>query len=59
MAMNFNFFSDDDLTRIHQTSFDILKQTGIRTDSNLFKTLLSDHGCKVEKDFVKFTDNVI
>lgn len=59
MAMNFNFFSDDDLTRIHQASFDILKQTGIRTGSNLFKTLLSDHGCKVEKDFVKFTDDVI
>jgi trimethylamine--corrinoid protein Co-methyltransferase len=57
--MNLNFFSDEELIRIYQASIDILKRVGIRTYSERFKTLLSDHGCKVDKDVVRFTDTVI
>ena len=58
-GMNLNFFSEKDLARTYQAGIDILKQVGIRTDSDRFKTLLSDHGCKVDNDVVKFTDGVI
>ncbi len=57
--MNLNFFSDEELVRIYQASIDILKRVGIRTYSERFKTLLSDHGCKVDKDVVRFTESVI
>jgi trimethylamine--corrinoid protein Co-methyltransferase len=58
-GMHFNFFSDEELTGTYQASIDILKRVGIRTDSGRFKMLLSDHGCKVDKDVVRFTDGAI
>ncbi len=49
--MKFHFFSEDDLPRVYRATIDILKRVGIRTDSERFNTLFSDHGCKVDNSW--------
>ena len=54
-----NFFSEEELLKVHEASLDILKKIGIGTKSDRLKTLLLDHGCHAQGERILFTQDVI
>ncbi|MDD2497187.1 MAG: trimethylamine methyltransferase family protein [Desulfitobacteriaceae bacterium] len=54
-----NFFSEEELLKVHEASLDILKKIGIGTKSDRLKTLLLDHGCHTQGERILFTQDVI
>jgi len=57
--MRFDYFSEEQLLKIHEASLDILKKVGICTRSKRLKTLLLDHGCREKGKRLVFTQDVI
>ncbi len=57
--MNFEIISETDLMRVHEATVDVLKNIGISTTSDKFKSLLLDNGCKEKKGRITFTQDVI
>ncbi|AFV12931.1 trimethylamine methyltransferase [Thermacetogenium phaeum DSM 12270] len=57
--MKFEILPEEELMKVHEASVEILKNTGIRTTSPKFRSLLLDNGCKEKKDRITFTDDVI
>lgn len=57
--MRFDYFSHEQLNEIHEASLDILKQVGISTQSQRFKEILLEHGCKEKGKRIVFTQDVI
>ena len=57
--MKFEYFSEQQLKDVHEAGVQLLIRTGIGTKSDGFKTLMSDNGCRVEKDRIFFTRQVI
>jgi len=46
----YRVLSEQDLSQIHQAALTVLARTGVQVDSEPFLAILSDVGCKVEKD---------
>lgn len=46
----YHVLSEHELARIHEAALDVLTRVGVQVESEPFLTILSDAGCKVEKD---------
>lgn len=57
--MRFDLLSEEEVVRVHEMSIKILKEIGIETKSERFKTILLDHGCIEQKGRILFTQDVI
>ena len=50
--------SQRDLDLIHGSAVEILRETGVRVDHPDMRALLSDFGCKVDSDVVRFPEPI-
>ncbi|WP_407308551.1 trimethylamine methyltransferase family protein [Desulfosporosinus sp. SB140] len=57
--MRFDYYSEEQLLKVHEASLDLLKKVGISTSSERFRTLLLDHGCLEKGKRILFTQDVI
>jgi trimethylamine---corrinoid protein Co-methyltransferase len=57
--MRFDYYSEEQLLKVHEASLDLLKKIGISTSSERFRTLLLEHGCIEKGKRILFTQDVI
>jgi trimethylamine--corrinoid protein Co-methyltransferase len=57
--MKFDYLSEEELTRVHEASVEILKTIGISTSSKRFKQLLLDNGCMESGSRILFSQDAI
>ncbi len=54
-----NFLSDDEVRRIHEASLRILKETGVKIQSEKVRRLLAENGAEVSDTIVKIPNSLI
>jgi len=59
MKATLNFLSGDEIERIHEASLRILKETGIRVDSEKVRKLLAKNGAVVNDKIVKIPSSLV
>ncbi|WP_088227274.1 trimethylamine methyltransferase family protein [Desulfosporosinus sp. FKB] len=57
--MRFDYYSEEQLLKVHEASLDLLKKVGISTSSERFRALLLDNGCIEKSKRILFTQDVI
>lgn len=58
-ALNVKVLTEEAVERIHLASVRVLSETGIKVDSEKMRSLLADHGCRVEGKRVRIPVTVI
>ncbi|MEG1496920.1 MAG: trimethylamine methyltransferase family protein [Clostridiales bacterium] len=59
--MKFEILSPEDKALVHKKSLELLKEVGIKVDSEKILKLMADNGCEVDfdKQLIKFPDKII